>query len=320
MNPLSQRDPRWGKIKLGFSETLIHNYGCTITSLSYILQTTPDIVNEKLKEVKGFKNNLVIWSAISQAFPKVEQASRVTTWNEKEVKNNLPCMVEVDGSPIGASRHWVVYLGDNKLMDPWFGDIRATSFYKPTGYTIIKLKKQNNTMPDSNTKSLEEKLAYYEKNFPEEQQRVIDARKERDEIQSTFDLAKNNWKQIETDFKNKISGLEEENTQQKNRYKELIAYLASTLGTTQDEAKLKGEVTRLVGVEDTLTKERTKNGELAQDLQNKQNIVSSLEVEVEKLKNELKNAKGLGTATEGELLIALYEKVISRLKTILQNK
>ena len=56
MTPLSQRNPLWGNKYLGFSNTYIRDYGCTITGLSMILGTTPDVVNDRLKAVNGFAN------------------------------------------------------------------------------------------------------------------------------------------------------------------------------------------------------------------------------------------------------------------------
>ena len=71
MKKLSQRDPSWGDKKLGFSNTLIKNYGCTITALT-MLADLFDVgdVNERLKAVNGFASgNLLIWSKINEALP-----------------------------------------------------------------------------------------------------------------------------------------------------------------------------------------------------------------------------------------------------------
>ena len=73
----SQRDIRWDSKKLGYSNTTIGRYGCTITCISYLANTTPDVANDKLKKVKGFTNNLVIWSKIHEAFPELEYAHRI---------------------------------------------------------------------------------------------------------------------------------------------------------------------------------------------------------------------------------------------------
>lgn len=145
--PLSQRDPRWANTYLGTSKTTIHDYGCTLTSLTMLLNHyggsyTPDQVNHKLKEVNGFSNgNLIIWSAIPKAFPQVKTVERVWSYDNSKVASNLPAMVEVNGSRIGASKHWVLYIGNQKMNDPWFGNEKSTSYYAPTGCAIFTVDK-----------------------------------------------------------------------------------------------------------------------------------------------------------------------------------
>ncbi len=138
MQILSQNDPRWKNIKLGFSNTTIGNYGCTITCIAMIVGVTPDVVNQRLKDVNGFaEGNLVIWAKIEEAFPGIK-VRRVWTYDNADVKKSLPCLVEVDGKPIGGFRHWVVYTGNQKCYDPWDGKEDPTSDYpNPTSYCVI---------------------------------------------------------------------------------------------------------------------------------------------------------------------------------------
>lgn len=151
---LSQRDPQWANIKLGTSNTTIGSHGCTITSLTMLLNHyggnyTPDQVNERLKSLPkdqngntGFANgNLVYWSRIKEAFPQVKSVERITNYDNNKVASSLPALVEVDGSRIGASKHWVLYIGNQKMLDPWFGNEKSTSYYAPTGCTIFKVDK-----------------------------------------------------------------------------------------------------------------------------------------------------------------------------------
>lgn len=137
---LSQRASQWGLIKLGFSNTYIKDYGCTITCLAMILDTTPDVVNERLKAVNGFASgNLVIWAKIEEAFPGIK-INRVWSYNNDDVLAHVPnVLVEVPAAPIGGTgSHWVVYIGNHKLNDPWTGKERPTSdFPNPTGYCTI---------------------------------------------------------------------------------------------------------------------------------------------------------------------------------------
>ena len=135
-----QRDPKWGKIKLGFSNTTIEDFGCTISCLGNIIGVTPDVVNERMKSVNGFANgNLVIWDKIPQAFPGIT-VKRVWSYNNDDVLAHVPnVLVEVPAKPIGGNgSHWVVFIGNKKLNDPWTGKERPTSdFPNPTGYCIV---------------------------------------------------------------------------------------------------------------------------------------------------------------------------------------
>lgn len=143
MKKLSQRDPRWANIQLGTSNKTIGTHGCTITALAIILDTTPDVVNQRLKDVGGYASgNLVIWDKIAIAFPGT-QIHRVWSYNNDDVLANVPnVIVEVDGAPIGAPKHWVVFIGNKKMIDPWTGQEEATSKYTPLSYCIIKPPKK----------------------------------------------------------------------------------------------------------------------------------------------------------------------------------
>lgn len=144
MKALSQRDQLWGKDKLGFSNTLIENYGCTITCLTMLagLFNVGD-VNKRLKAVNGYANgNLLIWSKIKEAFSWLEFEWRGYSYDNNRVKQAIidygGCLVEVDGSPIGGDKHWVLYIGNGRLIDPWDGKEKPTSTYIAIGYSIIK--------------------------------------------------------------------------------------------------------------------------------------------------------------------------------------
>lgn len=154
MQILSQRDPRWGNIKLGTSNTYIKDFGCTITCIAMIIGTTPDVVNERMKAVSGFANgNLVIWDKVKEAFPGI-QLRRVWSYDNADVLANVPnVLVEVPGAPIGGTgKHWVVYVGNKKLYDPWTGTERPTSdFAGSSGYAVVSGKWNNPTSSDDMT-------------------------------------------------------------------------------------------------------------------------------------------------------------------------
>ena len=138
-----QRDPRWGNIKLGYSNTYIRDYGCTISAIGNVIGVTPDVVNERMKAVGGFAfGNLVIWDKIPQAFPGIK-VRRVWTYDNLDVKANTPnVIVEVPGQAIGGTgKHWVQFIGNLKCNDPWTGRTRPTAdftgFGALTGYCVI---------------------------------------------------------------------------------------------------------------------------------------------------------------------------------------
>lgn len=156
IKPLSQRDPRWAKIKLGFSDKTIGEAGCTITVLTMWLNSvmgwslTPDVVNQRLQDARdkkgkkvGFTGALILWAGIQIAFPEVKWTWRA--YNYDNIKpsyyvyvRHLPVLVEVNGAKIGSSKHWILYVGDRKAADPWTGKIVPTSYYPATGYSLIE--------------------------------------------------------------------------------------------------------------------------------------------------------------------------------------
>lgn len=144
---LTQRDSRWANKTLGFSNLKIGPYGCTLTCLTALLSVVygrpyrVDEVNDALKKVNGFSGALLLWSNVPKAFPKLRWIKRGYNYNNMEVAfniyvRNIPVMVEVNGAKIGASKHWVLFLGDGKALDPWTGRLIATNYYPLTGYGL----------------------------------------------------------------------------------------------------------------------------------------------------------------------------------------
>lgn len=147
IKPLSQRDPKWKNKTLGFSKLTIGNYGCTLTALTCLINYvygrsfTPDEVNKELKRLNAFSGALLIWYRVVYAYPKLRFIKRVYNYNNADVAWNIyvkgmPVMVEVNASSIGAIRHWVLFIGGQKMIDPWTGTIESTKKYPLTGYTI----------------------------------------------------------------------------------------------------------------------------------------------------------------------------------------
>lgn len=233
MTNLSQRDKRWKDIKLGTSDTTIGAYGCTITALSCIIGTTPDVANERLKSVNGFaQGNLVIWDKLAEAFPGIK-IKRVWSYDNADVLANVPnVLVEVDGKPIGGYRHWVVYIGNKKMIDPWDGTEKSTTSYpSPLSYCVI-LGKWNKPSPVS------------------DDQKVID------ELRSERDR---NWQLYQSEIVRREEA--EKQAQQANielngttaelqAFRGIIRHYATLLNCKEsDTEKMAGEIKRLIDIE-----------------------------------------------------------------------
>lgn len=159
VTPLSQRNSQWASQRLGWGSTntsTIGSHGCTITSLAMLAGLTPADVNARLIANKGYaahKNtpntfNLILWTVIKQAIPWLEFEWRNYTYSGDDdnkrvadaIKKNGACLVAVDGTKIGGSPkdgHWVLYIGNQQMIDPWDGQVKPTSHYPATGFAII---------------------------------------------------------------------------------------------------------------------------------------------------------------------------------------
>lgn len=141
-----QSDPKWANRVVGFgNSTQTFRYvGCTVCDITYLLNEkfgynlTPDQVNEKLKVAKAFVGAAVLWANVSKAFPELKWAYRdhnynnLLVWSWINVFPHLPVLVEVYKPESTTSRHWVLYLGGQKMYDPIQGAIIPTG---TKGYT-----------------------------------------------------------------------------------------------------------------------------------------------------------------------------------------
>ncbi len=159
MENLSQRDIRWKDIKIGNSTSSIGNFGCTLTTLAILANTTPDVVNAFLTAVNGFSVDRIIWSKLNETklglhFP---DNGRQYVYNDvavrEAIEKNGGCLVEVDYDGVVATpsdRHWVLYIGNHQLIDPWTGTIKPTSSYPLVkGYAIIEKNNEQDDLTSS---------------------------------------------------------------------------------------------------------------------------------------------------------------------------
>lgn len=155
MKTFSQNDPAWKSDKHGTSNSTIGATGCTITDLTMQLVSigyneNPKTVDDKLTANGGYANgNLILWTAINNIWPRAKFSWRGYSYTDDDnakvadaIKKYGSCLVAVNGAPIGGGTrdgHWVLYIGNQRLIDPWDGKEKPTSTYSATGYAIIEL-------------------------------------------------------------------------------------------------------------------------------------------------------------------------------------
>jgi hypothetical protein len=160
ITPLKQGDKRWGSKLVGFGKETFAKVGCTVTALTCMINYlsgsnyTPDQVNDRLKEFNAFsdgrtlgKGNLLVWYRVCMAFPFLRYVGRYYnyTWldNAKVAEyvyvRKVPVLVEVyvaQGN--NRTKHWVLFVGNKKMIDPITGKVESTAKYPLTGYTLYQ--------------------------------------------------------------------------------------------------------------------------------------------------------------------------------------
>ena len=140
--PLSQRDPRWKDIRLGFSSEgrTIGTDGCTLTCLTMVangfgFNETPATLNDKLKALGpggGYIDALIVFAGLKRTCPGVELLGLVNCRDvpaplgdiDAALAAGKPVVVEVDQAPGPTTNfHWVVLIGkqgnDYLMRDPF---------------------------------------------------------------------------------------------------------------------------------------------------------------------------------------------------------
>lgn len=141
--PLSQKDARWSRKKLGTSSVTIGNYGCLLTCHSMMLcyyghdDLLPDTLNELYKNKKVFdpKGQINFWAA-ANCFDDISGDEHYQCYDvpcdlkkiDKYLNEKKPVIALVDFSPkAGVQTHFVIIIGKDEagsyiVNDPWFGD------------------------------------------------------------------------------------------------------------------------------------------------------------------------------------------------------
>jgi len=165
--PQSQRTNPNASDPLGFPKSgqTIAGYGCTITCIAMLSGLTPGEVNKRLQAVSGFSESSVLWGKINEAVPwlKFPDMGRHYSYDNELVKEaisrNGGCLVEVDfdGTPRTDDRHWVLYVGNQRMYDPWTGTERPTAAYPIVkGFAILDVIGEPTNMVEVEAKKFEE--------------------------------------------------------------------------------------------------------------------------------------------------------------------
>ena len=138
---LSQKDPKWGRKKLGNSNSLISSYGCLLTCHAMMLiyyghdDLTPDTLNELYKNKNVYDKDLINFWAASNCFEDITADEYYNCYNDPcdlskidtYLDQKKPVIAWVDFSPKDdVPDHFVLIIGkenDSYLVnDPWTGE------------------------------------------------------------------------------------------------------------------------------------------------------------------------------------------------------
>lgn len=130
MQQLSQRDQRWGAVRIGPTHLTVHDKGCTLTCVSMLSDYFGEFMPpDKIARLPGLFDSTgrIIWSVLPKYFHKFKPVVRVQGRSDVRIKTSLvdpkqACILQVRN---GA--HWVLPVrgtqpaGDYICDDPWTG-------------------------------------------------------------------------------------------------------------------------------------------------------------------------------------------------------
>lgn len=158
---LSQRDPSWANRYLGETSMMVGDWGCTLTASVMAAQAfgknlTMHAVLDEMNKQKGFNaGGSLDWRVLAKALGlewgyrwetdadlrnKFERVKEVDGFRHIEwlASVGIPTVVFVDTNHDEKPNHWVTYIGDGKVADPWDGQIKPMStFERLYGYAVF---------------------------------------------------------------------------------------------------------------------------------------------------------------------------------------
>ncbi len=214
------------------------------------------------------------------------------------------------GFSTGAHLHWGYYPIPRDRNNGYSGTIDQEKL------SIQKLKDWEDSMSDqTDIEELKKRNEYLESERVKDQERIDSCRTDRTSLETEVEQLKSQIKTIKEDNKVEREALKEEARQQKEVHQETLRWLSETLGTTQDFAKIRAEIVKLIEYEDLADKRgkevaqvNLRLAELTEDNKELRNLIDDL-------KREAREAKGLGDATTADLL----SELIRRLQSIIRG-
>ena len=124
----AQNDPKWGYKTIGFSKTLMKDYGCAVTALSMVFtKDDKKIKPDKLAKKPLFYQDLIVWPSKWGKLKLTSGRSHGSVnWKtiDKKLKKDIPAVVFIR-SKSGAGHYVVIHHKNKKgkyiVHDPLFG-------------------------------------------------------------------------------------------------------------------------------------------------------------------------------------------------------
>lgn len=188
----SQKDIRWGKLKINKTNTTLQDMGCFITALSYLAGVTPDVGLKKLEEGKAFNKDLIISDKAAKALGLQYLGKFPPNYS-----HSFTTIAEVDFNPAtqATEQHFVIIKPGGEILDPWTGGEPAKK------YKIISIrafKGNEPSAPSTLPKDLQEfadlkGISTYQKAL----ESAIEYRNERNKAQEMWSMFENKFNEEE---------------------------------------------------------------------------------------------------------------------------
>lgn len=124
----------------------VKDIGCTTCDVTMLLEVFGYNINptDFIRQMSdGYNSNGdIYWNKITSHFPTCKFVKRSDVYDNadvvKSINSGIPVLVEVLLN--GRFKHWVLAIGDHKVIDPLklVNQVQPFSNYKPIGYAIFK--------------------------------------------------------------------------------------------------------------------------------------------------------------------------------------